>query len=289
MPFDFEKVNFVSDALKIAAEQNDPAAIFEIGRRYTNGIGTEKNLEEAARWYSHAANKGYVPAQYLIGNFNEKGIGVPKDRTLAEAWYEQAAENGHVVAMHNLAVINATPDPLTGEPNFEKAIKWFAKAAEYGVRDSQVNLGIFLAKGSGVPVDLVEAYKWFAIAAKSGDKDAAQKRDFIADAMRPDQMEVARKLVDDWKQREPDAVANLVSVPESWKSNEDKFAVLSDQNSITQAQLLLNKIGFNVGPADGVLGQRTRDAIASFRAKSGLKVNERLDVEFMETLKAVSI
>ena len=288
-PFDFGKVNFVSDALKIAAEQNDPAAIFEIARRYTNGIGTEKNLEEAAKWYEHSANLGYVPAQYLIGNFNEKGIGVAKDRTLAEAWYEQAAENGHVVAMHNLAVINASPDPATGRSNHEKAIKWFSKAAEYGVRDSQVNLGIFLAKGTGVPVNLVEAYKWFAIAAKSGDDDAAQKRDFIADAMRPDQLEGARKLVEDWKQAEADAVANRVNVPASWKSEEDKHAVLTDRNSIAQAQLLLNKIGFDVGPADGVLGQRTRDAITSFRAKSGLAVNDRLDVEFLETLKAVSI
>ncbi|MEM7069880.1 MAG: peptidoglycan-binding protein [Pseudomonadota bacterium] len=288
-PFDFAKVDFVSDPLKIAAEQNDPAAIFEIGRRYTNGIGTEKNLEEAARWYKHAANLGYVPAQYLIGNFSEKGVGVSKDRTIAEAWYEQAAENGHVVAMHNLAVMNATPDPVSGQQDLAKAHKWFVKAAEHGVRDSQVNAGIFYAKGTSGPVDLVESYKWFAVAAKSGDTDAAEKRDFIADAMRPDQLEEARKLVDDWKQTEPDPAVNKVSVPDSWKSADDKFAVLSDQNSIAQAQVLLAKMGFDVGPADGVLGQKTRDAIRNFRAKSGLSVNDNLDVEFMETLKAVSI
>ncbi len=252
---DLASVDFASDALRAAAEQNDPAAIFEIARRYTNGIGTEKNLEKAAVWYKQAANLGYVPAQYLIGNFNEKGIGIPKDRTMPEAWYEQAAENGHVVAMHNLAVMNASPDPATGNTNMDKAYKWFTKAAEHGVRDSQVNVGIFLAKGAGIPVDLVEAYKWFAVAAKSGDSDAAQKRDFIADAMRPDQLQTARKLVEDWKQIEPDQLANLVSVPDSWKSTEDKFAVLTDQNSIAQAQTLLTKIGFDVGPADGVMGQ----------------------------------
>ncbi|MEM9280174.1 MAG: SEL1-like repeat protein, partial [Pseudomonadota bacterium] len=289
LPFELSKIDFVSGALKAAAEQNDPAAVFEIGRRLTNGIGTAKNLEEAAKWYEHAANLGFIPAQYLIGNFNEKGIGVEQDRILAEAWYEQAAESGHVIAMHNLAVLNASPDPATGKNNLEKSYKWFAKAAEHGVRDSQVNLGIFLAKGTGVPVDLVESYKWFSIAAKSGDADAGQKRDFIADAMRPDQLEEARKRVENWKQIEPDAAANDVSIPDSWKNEEDKLALLTDQNSIAQAQTLLTKLGFDPGPADGVMGKKTRDAIAAFRAKSGLSVNDHLDIEFMETLRAVSI
>ena len=289
MPFEKAAYSFASEPLKAAIEENDPIAIFEIGRRYTNGIGTEKDMTEAAKWYEHAANLGYVPAQYLIGNFNEKGVGVPVDRTMAEAWYEQAAESGHVIAMHNLAVMNASPNGDSGPPDLEKSYKWFAKAAEHGVRDSQVNLGIFNAKGTGVPVDLVESYKWFAIAAKSGDADAAEKRDFVADAMRPDQLEEARKLVDDWKPIEPDVAANQVTVPDSWKSAEDKLAVLSDQNSIAQAQTLLTRLGFDAGPADGVMGKKTRDAIMAFRSKSGLAVNDRLDNEFMEALRAVSI
>ncbi|MEM9331856.1 MAG: peptidoglycan-binding protein [Pseudomonadota bacterium] len=288
-PFDTAKINFASDALLTAVEENDPAAVFEIGRRYTNGIGTDKDLATAAIWYEHAAKLGHVPAQYLIGNFNEKGVGVEANRILAEAWYEQAAESGHVIAMHNLAVLNASPDPATGETNLDKSFKWFSKAAEHGVRDSQVNMGIFLAKGTGVPVDLIESYKWFAIAAKSGDADAAEKRDFIADAMRPDQLEEARKRVENWKQTEPDTTANSVNIPDSWKSAEDKLAILSDQNTIAQAQSLLSKLGFDTGPADGVMGQKTRDAIVAFRTKSGLAVSDRLDVEFMEALKAVSI
>ncbi|MEM7214938.1 MAG: peptidoglycan-binding protein [Pseudomonadota bacterium] len=289
LPFDDAKFDFASEPLKLAVEQNDPAAVFEIGRRYTNGIEIEKNLEEAARWYEHSAKLGFIPAQYLIGNFSEKGIGVPADRTIAEAWYEQAAQSGHVIAMHNLAVLSASPDPTTGTTDLDKAYEWFLKAAQHGVRDSQVNMGIFLAKGTGVPVDLVESYKWFAIAAKSGDKDAGKKRDFIADALRPDQLEEARKRLDNWKQIEPDAAANKVNIPDSWKSNEDRFALLTDQKSVAEAQLLLTRLGFDVGPADGIIGQKTRQAIAAFRSKSGLAVNENLDTEFMETLKAVSI
>ncbi|MGI9352015.1 MAG: peptidoglycan-binding protein [Rhizobiaceae bacterium] len=289
MSFEPGTYSFASDALKAAVEENDPIAIFEIGRRYTNGIGTDKDFQEAAKWYEHAANLGFVPAQYLIGNFNEKGVGVPVDRTMAEAWYEQAAESGHIIAMHNLAVMNASPDKDAGTLDLKKSYKWFSKAADHGVRDSQVNLGIFRAKGTGVSVDLVESYKWFAIAAKSGDADAAEKRDFVADAMRPDQLEEARKQVENWKPIEPDVAANQVSIPDSWKSADDKLAALNDQNSIAQAQTLLTRLGFDAGPADGVMGQKTRDAIVAFRSKSGLAVTDRLDSEFMDALRAVSI
>ena len=77
-------------------------------------------------------------------------------------------------------------------PDNESAARWFTKAAELGVKDSQFNLAILSAKGMGVPQNLEESYKWFALAANAGDKDAAQKRDEVAKAMAPDQLERAR-------------------------------------------------------------------------------------------------
>ena len=43
-----------------------------------------------------------------------------------------------------------------------------------------------------MPQNLEESYKWFALVAKTGDKDAAAKRDEIANALRPEQLETAR-------------------------------------------------------------------------------------------------
>ncbi len=287
-----DELNFASTELKQAVQKSEPAALFEIGRRYTNGIGTEKDLVKASQWYERAANMGFAPAQYIIGNFNEKGLGIEKNPSVAAEWYKQAAKGGNIIAMHNLAVLTATPNALSANPDMSEAFKWFSNAADYGVRDSQVNAGIFHTKGFGTEVNLIEAYKWFAIAAKAGDKDAGSKRDVIANAIQPDQLEIAKALVKDWVPLEAVQAANEVAVNEAWKSPQAVASAGSlkiDRNTIAQTQALLSKVGFNAGVADGLMGQKTRNAIAAFQQKSGLPVNGRIDDKFLQALRAVAI
>ncbi len=287
-----EGLNFAPSGLKDAVQKGEPAAIFEIGRRYTDGIGTKKDLKKASEWYELAAQMGFAPAQYIIGNFNEKGLGIEKNPAIAAEWYEQAAKGGNIIAMHNLAVLTATPNALSAEPDMNEAFKWFSNAADYGVRDSQVNAGIFHTKGLGTEVNLIEAYKWFAIAAKAGDKDAGNKRDVIINAIQPDQLEIAKALVKDWQPLEVVKAANEVPVNEAWKSDQAVATapkIKIDRNTIAQIQTLLSKVGFNAGAADGVMGQKTRNAIVAFQQKSGLPVNGRIDDKFLKALKAVAI
>ncbi|MEM7289330.1 MAG: hypothetical protein AAF412_02975 [Pseudomonadota bacterium] len=204
------EVTFGTTELKAAVAKNEPEALFEVGRRLMEGHGTEKDMAKASVWMERSAALGFAPAQYLIGNFHEKGIGVAQDREQALGWYEKAAQNGNIVAMHNLAVLHATPDGASGEPDMQSAFGWFKEAAEFGVRDSQVNLGIFYTKGVGTEVDLMEAYRWFTIAAKAGDRDADSKRDVIIEALRPDQLETAKSLVVGWEPKQVAQAANAV-------------------------------------------------------------------------------
>jgi localization factor PodJL len=51
-------------------------------------------------------------------------------------------------------------------------VRWFRRAADDGVVDSQFNLGLLYESGSGVDRNLPEAYKWFTIAADGGDAQA---------------------------------------------------------------------------------------------------------------------
>ena len=71
---------------------------------------------------------------------------------------------------------------VEGAPDHDKALQWFLAAGNYGVRDSQYNLGVIYARGLGTTQDLVESYKWFAIAAAQGDTDASARRDEVAKA-----------------------------------------------------------------------------------------------------------
>lgn len=284
-----DEVGIGNAALKSSVAAGDPAAMFEVGRRYLEGQGTEKNIETAALWLKRAAERDFAPAQYLIGNMTEKGHGVEKNRQEALKWYETAAEKGHVVAMHNLAVLHATPDGATGQPDMAQAFKWFSKAADHGVRDSQVNLGIFYTKGVGTEVNLAQAYRWFTLAAKAGDKDAESKRDVVANALRPDQLESAKNMVIDWRPAEAAQATNNYRPNDAWVADLEQAPISNNKQAVAKAQLMLSKLGFSTGPADGIMGRKTREAIASFQQQSGLRADGEVTIQLLRKLEAVAI
>ena len=85
--------------------------------------------------------------------------------------------------MHNLAVLYA--EGIDGKPDYDVAVKWFRKAAQRGIADSQYNLGVLAARGLGTDKNFAESYKWFALAAASGDTESAKKRDEVAGHLTP--------------------------------------------------------------------------------------------------------
>ncbi|QKV19334.1 peptidoglycan-binding protein [Oricola thermophila] len=283
-------------ALREAAVAGDAKALFVIGDRLMgNGSGSpDSDMTEAVRWYEMAAEQGFAPAQYRLGNAYEKGRGVERDLEAARVWYEQAAEQGNVNAMHNLAVLFATE--IDGERDMKAAARWFIEAAERGVKDSQVNLGILSARGEGVPQDLVESYKWLALAARTGDKDAEAKRDEIARFLDPEQLEMAKGAVELWKPRQPDPQANEVDVPEAWTVSGETTAsttpaplpAVDMTKAIRNIQAILNNAGFDAGTPDGIMGARTRQAIIEFQKANNLMPTGEIDRAFVDKLLEIN-
>lgn len=271
-------------ALADAATNGDPLALFEIGARFTDGRGVPADLKAAAEWYTKAADKGFAPAQYRLANLYEKGNGVTRDVQKAIGLYEKAAASGNASAMHNLAVLYATG--IDGKPDNAKAVEWFAKAADLGVADSQFNLAILYARGNGNPQNLEESYKWFAIAAKGGDKDAAQKRDDVANAMNPDQLKSARAKVDLWKAKLIDPRANNTDVPDTWTGKGLKTATVDMKKAIRNIQAILNNNGFDAGKPDGEMGAKTVAAIKAFQTKAGMTPDGRITDQLVKELLA---
>ncbi|HSO48063.1 MAG TPA: SEL1-like repeat protein, partial [Rhizobiaceae bacterium] len=238
---------------------------------------------------------GSAPAQYRLANFLEKGHGLKLDVEKSVMWYQRAAEQGNALAMHNLAVIH-TSGLVGGKPDMEAAIGWFEKAAELGVKDSQVNLGIIFAKGIGTQADSEKAYTWLAVAARGGDADAAAKRDTLAAAMRPEQLEKARGEAELWKPQPIDPAANTSEQKPEWKGGAGAAAMLpgSTLETATQAvtreliakvQEQLAQIGFDPGPADGQIGARTTDAVKAFQKQEGLPVDGQITSELLQKLE----
>ena len=55
--------------------------------------------------------------------------------------------------------------------------------------------------------------------------------------------------------------------------------------STSEAQRLLNILGYNIGVADGVIGQRTHDAISKFQLQDGMQMSGLVSDELIARLK----
>lgn len=270
-----------SGALKQAALSGDPTAIYEIAIRYADGRGTAVAYDDAQKWLEISASQGFAPAQYRLGNMYEKGEGIDRDLDKARELYLQSANNGNISAMHNLGVLLASSGSL-GE--MAKAASWFRQAADFGVRDSQVNMAILHARGEGLPRDLVESYKWFAIAAAQGDQDAAIKRDQVLNALPEDRAQIAQEKVKSWVANPVDSLANNVQIPDAWISEATGTASIDMKKAIKNIQAILNNNGYDAGRPDGIIGDKTTDAIKAFQASIGMETNGQISDKLVQEL-----
>lgn len=269
-------------ALVAASDAGDPRAIFEIGLRLMEGRGGEGRTGEALVWFAHSAKLGYAPAQYSLGTLFEKGNGVERDTVAARDWYTLAANQGNVRAMHNLAVLYATGIEGVSQP--ETAAEWFTRAAEHGMRDSQYNLGILHARGAGVPQDFAQSYKWFSIVGQSGDSDAIEKRDEVAKTLSADEIAVLDAEVEAWTPTARIESANSVDVPASWSEEAEQTASVDMKRAVRNVQAILIKLGFDPGAPDGVIGERTTQAVRAFQEENGLSVTGKVDEALIREL-----
>ncbi|MFK7792396.1 MAG: peptidoglycan-binding protein [Devosiaceae bacterium] len=278
-----------SPRLRVAAAGGDAAAEFEVATRFMEGRFVPQDLETAAHWYGRAASQGIVPAAYRLGSFYEQGRGVDRDRDGAIAWYERAALGGNPRAMHNLAVM-AAEGANGASPDFARAAGWFIPASNRGLADSQFNLAVLFARGMGVERDLMESYKWFALAANAGDSEAVSRRDEVAGVLGEQALALARARVDNWTPVPVETSAIIVAGPEGgWDDSPitaNGPSAAPSQTQVAEAQSLLSARGYDPGPADGLIGPRTTDAVRAFRQSAGLSDGTAIDQTLLDALRS---
>ncbi len=92
----------------------DPAAQFHLGQVYLDGLGTEKDPRQAARWLKLSADKGHNGAQALLGHMLIAGNGVPRQSARGLMWLTLARDaadpvkDAWIVEMHEKAFAMAT-------------------------------------------------------------------------------------------------------------------------------------------------------------------------------------
>ena len=158
--------------------------------------------------------------------------------------------------------------------DYAVAFAGFRILAAQGNADARFGLGVMYEDGKGVPRDHVRAHMWFNLAAArfpATEKDRRTKaiwnRDRVARLLSPGALARAQRLAREWK---PGAGAGPVSPPP-----EARNGGMDARSRIVAIQLALARLGYQPGPADGVLGQKTRAAIRAFQASAGLPVDGR--------------
>lgn len=112
------------------AESGNVKAMYEVGRLYERGRGTDKNLATAVSWYKKASDAGHDSAKARLGKMYLEGRGVKKDTVRASKLISTAAQNNVPGAQYQLGVMYEIGIGHDHDP--EKALYWYKKAAALG-------------------------------------------------------------------------------------------------------------------------------------------------------------
>ena len=283
--------DFGPASLRSAALKGDPAAQFVTATRYLEGKGTAPDAALAAKWYGEAASHGLAPAQYRLATLYELGRGLQRNLIAARDLYERAASQGNVKAMHNLAVLLSSGD-ADAKPDYAKALSWFEQAARYGLPDSQFNLAVLYDRGAGTEADAVKAAFWYGVLAAKGDADAAAKARALAPRLTSSERKKVASDIAAFRAKPAKMAANQISVTDpSWQGEDATSSTKAAQapaasaTQVKEAQRLLTLLGYTAGRADGILSDKTANAVRIFQLQNGLPVNGMVDATLISVLR----
>jgi hypothetical protein len=248
------------------AVAGNPTAQFGLGVIYLEGYGVPQDHAEAVRWFRLAANQGVPNTQYALGVMYQEGKGVLQDHSEAARWYRLAADQGNA--------------------------------------DAQLLLGLVYVRGQGVPQDFVLAYMWInlGMAELPAGTDRAswvESRAILARKMTPAQLARAQEMARNWRPRlaasggigsPAYADTERAEPPRTQRHAEPnpfRAALELQARQNREVQRLLGELGYDPGPADGVIGPRTRAAVRAFQTDAGLPVDGEISDELYAALSEV--
>ncbi len=168
-----------------AAKRGNARAAHTAGYFYTEGIGTDRNAEEAIRWYEESIrlDPKYAPPRNNLGllYFEKWKTAHEKSDAAAVALYRQntleqyirAHELGQEHASYNLGMLYH--DGVYVKRDYDQAYLYFQAAAEKGHNTAHLMLGRMHESGWGVPVTPEEAAYHYRLAALDGNIEALRR------------------------------------------------------------------------------------------------------------------
>jgi len=166
------------DDLKAIATSGSAEAQYHLGMFYNNGIGTDKNKEEALKWFTKSAQGGDPLGHYKLGCYyaGQEGslLTIDEDKALEHKLI--AAKSGYALAQEEVAAI------YYQKGNYEKAIYWWEQGVKQGDPYSFFSLFSIYYEGTVIPKNIPRSY-WLIkiIERNAGDQEKEELRKKILD------------------------------------------------------------------------------------------------------------
>jgi TPR repeat protein len=162
-----EAINWLKRAAEQADEEN-PHALHELGllHEVPNSPLVPFDPVYAKNLFTQAAQLGYTPSQYKLGQCYEFGsLTCPTDSRRSIAWYTKAAEKGDSEAELSLSGWYLTGSEGVLKQSDSEAYLWARRAANKGLSKAEYAVGYYAEVGIGIKQDMEFAKRWYMRAA----------------------------------------------------------------------------------------------------------------------------
>ena len=114
-----------TDDLRKLAQAGDSDAQYELGVRYAVGADMPQDYDQAAHWFSAAAEQGHTMAQSNLGAYYWAGRGVPKDLNRAYFWALLAQAGGDEASRVRVPFLASRLSPSEILNDQQQADEWY--------------------------------------------------------------------------------------------------------------------------------------------------------------------
>jgi hypothetical protein len=128
------------------ARNGSGAAMYELGVMTERGHGTEKNIDEAIKWYQKAIENDSSSAYVRLGKIYLEGVSVDKNYDLAFQYLQKAKKSNSSGSYYYLAIMyengyGTTKNLTVAKQNYDKASKW----GHYGAKEKSKKIAAILS------------------------------------------------------------------------------------------------------------------------------------------------
>ena len=174
-----------NDDLKdIAIKFRDATSFYLLAQKYSIGGGTNRDYQEAIKWYTEAAKLGHVKSELQLGRFYFEGLGTDVDYDQAARWLINPANKGYNDAQYMLGMIYLKGTKGAVKKDESKAFDWLKKSADDFNTDAIYQVGRMYYYGIGTSKDTDKAKHYLKLAEEQEIEMLQNQSKFLQDQLK---------------------------------------------------------------------------------------------------------